>query len=667
GKSLQLEPDTQLDIERTNPFFNEYGEQSLPVSLPDTFENRIIINNPQLAGHKIKQIQRMVSICDNEYLMQSNMAILSAQENDAISASFYMNEGSFYSKMPATQLSKIFGSETIPGITTIENALAFCKSLLTQNDERLTIFPIAIDAEESDTKTWINRLESMDSQGVIQNESMPLNTLTGTPGFYNSFNRSTTVNEKSVTVPAGFYISPFIKATYLLKRIFSYFGYTIEDSMILSEEPFSKMVFLNQTMDTIVNGRICFSDIVPTCTCDDILNIYRIKFNCEFIPDEVQKTVKISFFREAAQAKAKVDLTNRLTSKIKLNFPETYKQVKLSSSSVVSDPSITLTDFESSYALLQKYPNTLLNRIDQNFYRIGFSNGVKILEKLSAGSVPYQVEATNDIDDKVSPDCIPVMVDTSRFSGSTDKVYTRQWGFHYVPVIYVGKANNLNSKIIYNEISTDADTSVSTDTVKQEPMLAFSYDANGSGFLLGTLSNYDYKGSRLWDYSLCYNGPDGLFEKFYREYDNLLRNSLHGTQVKLLLSKSEMQSIPAHEKILLKGHEYFINILKFQIGGNQEPIESELLTTQLFEPLDNAILENERFPYPAFYWKSILEQRTLTEAEYNASEYKGKTYETIYPAHPTQAGITYGIYRNAISFMSTYVLNTWTIISCANV
>ena len=46
GKAYQLFPDTELSIERTNPFFNDYGEQTLPVSLPDSEYNRSILNQP---------------------------------------------------------------------------------------------------------------------------------------------------------------------------------------------------------------------------------------------------------------------------------------------------------------------------------------------------------------------------------------------------------------------------------------------------------------------------------------------------------------------------------------------------------------------------------------------------------------------------------------------
>ena len=47
GEAYQLSPDTCLEVERTNLFFNEYGEQTLPVTLPDTPLNRRLTGNPE--------------------------------------------------------------------------------------------------------------------------------------------------------------------------------------------------------------------------------------------------------------------------------------------------------------------------------------------------------------------------------------------------------------------------------------------------------------------------------------------------------------------------------------------------------------------------------------------------------------------------------------------
>ena len=54
GKAYQLFPDTELSVERTNPFLNDYGEQTLPVSLPDSEYNRSMMNHPNKVNRKNK-------------------------------------------------------------------------------------------------------------------------------------------------------------------------------------------------------------------------------------------------------------------------------------------------------------------------------------------------------------------------------------------------------------------------------------------------------------------------------------------------------------------------------------------------------------------------------------------------------------------------------------
>ena len=50
GKAYDL-GDIQLTLSRMNPFFNDYGEQSLPVTLPPTDRNRELLIYPDnMAG-----------------------------------------------------------------------------------------------------------------------------------------------------------------------------------------------------------------------------------------------------------------------------------------------------------------------------------------------------------------------------------------------------------------------------------------------------------------------------------------------------------------------------------------------------------------------------------------------------------------------------------------
>lgn len=96
------------------------------------------------------------------------------------------------------------------------------------------------------------------------------------------------------------------------------------------------MVFVNNTIDSLVNGSILLAHLVPDCLCSTILNVYRKKFCCEFVSDESNMTVSIELFNEIMSSKAEYDLSSMLTAYPIVDVPE-YKQIKLSSEKVIQD------------------------------------------------------------------------------------------------------------------------------------------------------------------------------------------------------------------------------------------------------------------------------------------------------------------------------------------
>ena len=108
NQAYQLNPDTQLEIERPNLFFNEWGEQTLPIDLPDTDLNRRLTGYPDLLANQ-KKISSHIdcSIQDGDYFIHCRQAILGAKRHEKISTSFYMNEGSFLSRISDVSLSDV--------------------------------------------------------------------------------------------------------------------------------------------------------------------------------------------------------------------------------------------------------------------------------------------------------------------------------------------------------------------------------------------------------------------------------------------------------------------------------------------------------------------------------------------------------------------------------
>lgn len=120
GENYNLSPDTQIQVERTNPFFNNYGEQTTPLSLPASEKNRRLLGFPDTFGRREKMSPVDVAISDGEYFAQCRQIVLSAQYKGSISTSFYINDGSFYSRIQNVRLKDIFGDELIPDVNTTE-------------------------------------------------------------------------------------------------------------------------------------------------------------------------------------------------------------------------------------------------------------------------------------------------------------------------------------------------------------------------------------------------------------------------------------------------------------------------------------------------------------------------------------------------------------------
>ncbi len=681
GKAYHLDPDTQLEVERTNPFFNEIGEQTLPVTLPDSDHNQAILGYPGAMANKQKPSQHIdATIQDGEYFTVCRQAILGAKRKEGIETTFYMNEGAFFGRIPDVRLTSIFAAETIPGIETVDQGINFCRSLLFAGHEVYAIFPVLTKGDDEEYPKWLNRLEYMRpgngdyliNEGVNENEFNYF-------GFYNEFDRTEADGDYTISVSRGYYMTPFIRANYVLRRMFTHFGYKLEKTFFESTYPFSDMVFINNTDDTLVNGDIRLTDLIPDIMCSTLLNVYRKKFGCEFIPDELTKTVRVEFLKDILSGAPSTDLSGCVNGEINLNFPGKYKHIKLSSSDMIKDGD----QYESVSELFSKFPDAYMDASSGNYYRRGISasivgNVTDITEMVASSTIPYTAEEKNEEESVEVPDCA-IGMKKPKFKeladvkpGNTNPLfrfpYKRYSG--EFPHPYIGETRALNSTVVYNDKDSEEDVKEKDTTAKndeQSPILAFFYlDTTGITHHIGTISSYNPFYRKLSDYSLLYNGPDGIFERFYRPYDNILRNSMHTVTAGLLLSPHQKLTIPAHRKVLIHNQELLINKLAFTLGGRNEPQESEFYTTHLYEPVESALPEKERIPVHYGYsnynhfWSIRVEKRNISAAEYNASPHKGTSIPVFYLPVPDPDKYSPGNVFTEKKLASTFTLTNGT-------
>ena len=682
GKAYHLDPNTQLEVERTNPFFNDVGEQTLPVTMPDSDHNREILGYPEALANKHKPSPKIVAtIQDGEYFSTCRQAVLGAKPKEGIETTFYMNEGAFFGHITDARLTSVFGNETIPGISTVQQGINFCRNLLFNPDAIYAIFPVLTKGDDDEFPKWLNRLEYMKpaTGDYLFYENDNENDYSYF-GFYNEFDRTETVDDYTVYVSKGYYMTPFIRANYVLRRMFAHFGYTLEETFFDVTYPFTDMVFVNNTDDALANGNIRLTDLIPDMMCSTLLNVYRKKFGCEFIPDEVNRTVKIEFLKDTLSGDPSVDLSNCVDGELKITYPGQYKQLKISSKETVKNGD----QYDSIAEFAATFPDAWMDASSGNYYRRSISAGITgnvsdVTELIASSAMPYMDTEKNGVEAVEVPDCAIVMKKPKYIelqnqiktgSGLNVKYWPNKRYYGSFPHPYIGDTRALNSTVVLNDKENDQDVTEKSATAKnkeQSPMLAFAYyDTTGITFCLGTIHNYSPFYHKLSDYSLLYNGPDGIFEHFYRPYDDILRNSMHTITADLLLSHHQKLTIPAHRKVLIKNRELLINKLAFTLGGKNEPAESEFFTTHLLEPVETAMPEIDRIPIfygylTTSYWKINVTKSLITQSQYNASPYKGTSIPPFYLPIPDPQKFSPGYVFAEKMLASTYVSSGTTV------
>lgn len=681
GKAYQLGEDAKLEVERTNPFFNDYGETTSPLDIPASDYNRMILNYPDTFGLREKMVATNVSIEDGEYFAQCRQIILSAQHKGNISSSFYINDGSFYSKIQNIKLKSIFKDEMIQGCTTVDECIEFCRSLVGGKNENYDIFPVLLtddsgrDIEHNykvlnwggsigipRTASYWRYKEGGGYEYVTAHEMYSFVLKADSPHFWGEWPWTEYVNEIPISLTKGYYISPFIRANYLLKRIFKYFGYDLKENFFTKTAPFNKMVVLNNVIDVLVNGHIRVEDLLPDVSVLDFLSVFRKKFLCEFVADEGTHTADIIFLKDAIDSKPVADLTRQVTEEPTLSYKAAsdYKRVVLRSKYQAD------SDAEDSYDdikdMVSKNSGAYFDNADGCFYKKGYSGNYSVKVKIGGCSQSYDSGDDNiDTQDVEIPEMIPE-VRTLQYKEILDgetviRDIDRQ--------LYIGDYATLNSSM---KVATEDGEEASEATSTLPVMLAFPYVAS-DGVVCGTVTAYDthlysnvgfgsHQGEqtprKIFDYSLVYNGEDGIYEKFYRQYDLLLRNSLQELKVKLLLSQSQKQNLPSYAKVVIRGVSFFFNKLKFTLGGKSEPTESELRTIALTTPVNEAESLEDLMPAMTckYQWLGFEETVEVSENDYKKSgNDQDRTFKVIYPPLPSAeyVGKKYGLQKSYVS------------------
>lgn len=311
GKTLDLGSDLSMQIDDTNPIFNEMGSQSVPVTVPVTRRNMEILEgihrtdtgvNPNLP-------EESVDVIDGAYIRRGVLNVTEAGRKEGITFNIGFDNSTAYQKWQQRKLTEL---ENLPVRGPGESGSIFGDlSQIYQgrptSDSReeyqfndLAVFPIVVNMEENNGFNYWELINTPNKAGT---------------GLFAPSEVARIIDgEKTIVrVPGGYGISPFLKVWKVIELVFQDLGLTLLNNPFESDEELARIVVLNNTADTICRNEINYRDLMPDCTVHSFLNALWVRFGLVYNIDFDKKTVDLQLVKNIVRKNPGISLDNLAT------------------------------------------------------------------------------------------------------------------------------------------------------------------------------------------------------------------------------------------------------------------------------------------------------------------------------------------------------------------
>ena len=635
NRPYQLRADTSIEFEKQNLFFHNFGEQSIPLELPDSPENRRLtgqLHRPQVSAKPESKIP--CTIMDGSKVIPAQQAILGANPGQSITTSLYINDGCFLRKIKDVHIKDVFKHRIVGAGFTVDDGVRLCRKIIDGSHPQLVIFPVlyhdgAVEGKYGDSYPkykFLNEFGSLRPHAAPGNEIDHFPAPDSHPDFINAIEREEKENEDTYRLPRGLRIAPFLRAVHVLREIFKYFGYDLLPSL-LDEHPFRSLALVHNCADILFSSHFAYEDMLPDCMVTTYLEVFRKKFNLEFRTNEVRHTAEVIFFRDIEKMPESITLDPFVVSNPSVSAPDEFRQIQLKSEETTEDEG-SVPDPQSTAYLFNRYHELEIYPPTGQLFR----RGVDVTSKSDyVNSVACQL-VTNSSTKYYEGDSIPVhevvvpdrAIDM-RFSEERKSI-ADLFGLWQNDEIFpvIGSVKYLHTSLRRSHDVVDKMSR--TEDEETKVMLCFAYNSR-PGCCYGSVTNYapgpNEHYIRMSDYSLCYLGPDGLFERFYKKLDSLYRNSLLSVQCSVSIPQHQVLSLDPLQPVRLGSAKMLLSTISYRLGRDSEQA-CTLLTTALRRPITLAKPINERIGHgiddePMYYWAPRMVSYYVTKQEFDVA------------------------------------------------
>lgn len=555
-----------LSLERTNPFFTDEGDTSVPVTLPSSPHNLLLLGHIERIDAKDDDLARAEAwLTVDAITVKGTLLVDALSQEDGIDAAFTFRNGGLYAEYKDKPLKELFAAKVEDLLSPREAALHLQSVYNAASNTRdYTCFPVMGQASEA----------CVDGYSVINQVSG--STLVHAP-------RTFYAGSTLLHVPEGYGVTPFLYLHRLLEIMFEEFmHYTVTANVFANLT--RKLVVLNNTIDAIVDGKIHYADMVPAMTVSELLTWLRDRFMVQAVVDSNAMTVKIVTLE--SMTKPDADLTGLLESGITMRYERPSHVVvtpTVGEGNEAAAPSLkALKEKYGAWVGVDEndwdriagnnnptyYDCLILRRATGMFHemRRDLVTGAPVLHGIGSNCLAYDRE-NNDQAEAYSPaDVMPLMVCTSKrelYPVIGDPIHRHS--------TYSGMGDNSDQRLIivkeYDGISNAVFNRGGT-TQDNVPVLV----QTSTGYLRPI-------GAALT--------PDGLYETYWSRYNNILLGGKRTATMRVGYDTPAFLTVDMANAKLCRNQLLLPLKSRAEIGGKMRNGESEFLVSRFDDLLDD--------------------------------------------------------------------------------
>lgn len=318
---LTLPDNFSFEIEHNNPFFSDDGTSSVTTTIPATPQDLANLEQPLRAARSSRFSNLFPAVIFSGIFHKNGTLVINSASEDGISCAIALEESDFYANYKEKNLKDLFSELVLTDYTTPAEWYDWLFQIYKgEVDSDFRIIPVAVDYNEDDGSYHVNNEPDTSSTDEI----FPL--------LHSA--RLTTEGDETVHVPDGYGISPFLKLYIFWERMFELCGYTVKNNCFKTNDKLANLILLNNCSDTLCNGKINYSDLVPSKKISEILEWMQKKFHAQAIIHPSDKTVDIVLLEDVLAGKCDLDLSARLVGKLTMTYSKSKRVVLKSDTSL---------------------------------------------------------------------------------------------------------------------------------------------------------------------------------------------------------------------------------------------------------------------------------------------------------------------------------------------